>query len=65
MLIVGAAKVVPIPDKITVLPITTAIFRQFSFFTLILLRILRVLSGSFYAKCAGPNLVKNVENKLC
>ena len=65
MLIDGAAKARSILDKIDSITSADSNIPAIFIFILILLRILRVFTSSFYAKCAGPNLVKNVENKLC
>ena len=65
MLIDGAAKARSILDKINSVTSNDSIIPAIFILNLILLRILRVFTSSFYAKCAGPNLVKNVENKFC
>jgi len=65
MLIDGAAKARSTLDKITIIINEDSNIPAIFIFILILLRILRVFTVSFYAKCAGPNLVKNVENKFC
>ena len=65
MLIAGAAKASSVLDKINSIASNDSIIPAIFILSLILLRILRVFTSSFYAKCAGPNLVKNVENKFC
>ena len=65
MLIDGAAKARSILDKIDSITSNDSNIPMIFIIGLILLRILRVFTSSFYAKCAGPNLVKNVENKFC
>ena len=65
MLIDGVAKVRPRLGKIISITSNDSNIPAIFIFSLILLRILRVFTSSFHAKCAGPNLVKNVENKFC
>ena len=65
MLIDGAAKARVTFGKITSITSNDSNIPAIFIFILILLRILRVFTVSFYAKCAGSNLVKNVENKFC